>query len=109
PTPRVTRSMSPSTAADVRLVGFSAPERTRARCPQSARSAKRLTVAFARLFAGAINEDSAVASRAVVSAAGLAPISGEVVTEFQSDSARTDSAVRVLYAQPGSQLSSLAT
>jgi hypothetical protein len=39
--------------------------------PKSARSAKRLTVAFARLFAGAINEDSAVASRAVVSAVGL--------------------------------------
>jgi hypothetical protein len=32
----------------------------------------------------------------------LAPTSGEVATEFQSDSARTDSAVRVRYAQPGS-------
>jgi hypothetical protein len=40
-----------------------------------------------------------------VSAARLAPTSGEVVTEFQSDSARTDSPVRVRYAQPGSPVS----
>jgi hypothetical protein len=40
-----------------------------------------------------------------VSAAGRAPISGEVVTEFQSHSSWTDSAVRILYAQPGSQVS----
>ena len=39
------------TTADVRLVGFNAPETTRARCPKSVRSAKRLTVAFAILFA----------------------------------------------------------
>jgi hypothetical protein len=40
------------------------PRRARAR-------RKRLTVAFARLFAGGINEDNAVANRAVVSAVGL--------------------------------------
>jgi hypothetical protein len=40
-----------------------------------------------------------------VSAAGLAPSSGEVVPQFQSDSARTDSPVRVLHAQPGSRVS----
>src|SRR5436189_2715850 len=34
---------------------------------------------------------------------GLAPTLGEVVTEFQSDSARTDSPVRILNAQPGSR------
>src|SRR6266566_1395113 len=33
---------------------------------------------------------------------GLAPTLGEVVTEFQSDKARTDSPVRILNAQPGS-------
>src|SRR5436190_1734049 len=47
-----------------------------------------------------------VAQIGVVSAAGLAPISGEVVTQFQSDSSRTDSPVRVLNAQPGSRVSS---
>jgi hypothetical protein len=52
--------------ADVRLVGFNARKDAAHDAPKSARSAKRLTVAFARLFAGAINEDSAVASRAVV-------------------------------------------
>jgi hypothetical protein len=40
-----------------------------------------------------------------VSAAGLAPISGEVVTRFQSDSSRTDSPVRVLPPQPASPVS----
>jgi hypothetical protein len=34
------------------------------------------------------------------STAGLAPISNEVVTEFQLDKARTDSPLRVLHAQP---------
>ena len=43
------------------------------------------------------------ARRRRVSAAGLAPTSGEVVTEFQSDSPRTDSPVRVLHAQPRSR------
>ena len=38
------------------------------------------------------------------SAARLAPTPGEVVTEFQSDSARPDSPVRVRYAQPRSRL-----
>jgi hypothetical protein len=36
---------------------------------------------------------------------GLPPISGEVVTQFQSDSLRTDSSVRILHAQPGSPVS----
>jgi hypothetical protein len=35
----------------------------------------------------------------------LASTLGEVVTEFQSDSARTDSPVRILNAQPGSAVS----
>jgi hypothetical protein len=43
--------------------------------------------------------------RAKVSAAGLAPISCEVITQFQSDSSRTDSPVRILHAQPGSAVS----
>jgi hypothetical protein len=40
-----------------------------------------------------------------VSDARLAPTSGEVVTEFQSYSSRTDSPVRVLNAQPRSLVS----
>ena len=39
-----------------------------------------------------------------VSAAGLAPTSGQVVTQIQSGSPRPDSAVRILYAQPRSRL-----
>ena len=42
---------------------------------------------------------------AKVSAARLAPTSGEVVNEFQLDSSRTDSPVRILYAQPGRPVS----
>src|SRR2546430_41141 len=40
-----------------------------------------------------------------VSAARLAPTSGEVITQFQADSSRTDSPVRILHAQPGSPVS----
>jgi hypothetical protein len=40
-----------------------------------------------------------------VSATQIAPTSGEVVTEFQSDSSRADSPVRVRYAQPASAVS----
>src|SRR5437879_1573207 len=36
----------------------------------------------------------------------LRPTSGEVITQFQSDSSRTDSPVRILHAQPGSAASS---
>jgi hypothetical protein len=36
---------------------------------------------------------------------GPAPITGEVVTYFQSDSSRMDSPVRVRHAQPGSPIS----
>src|SRR5262249_50813396 len=36
---------------------------------------------------------------------GLAPPSGKIVTQFQSDSLRTDSLVRILNAQPGSPVS----
>jgi hypothetical protein len=39
-----------------------------------------------------------------VSAAGLALTSGEVATQFQLDSSRADSAVRVRYAQPRSRV-----
>ena len=38
-----------------------------------------------------------------------APTSGEVVTKFQSDSSRTDSPVRILYAQPTSAVSAVST
>jgi hypothetical protein len=41
-------------------------------------------------------------SHARVCAAGFAPTSGQVVTEFQPDSSRTDSLVRILHAQPRS-------
>jgi hypothetical protein len=58
----------------------------------------------AEILAGAANPYHAALARRV-SAAGLVPISGEVVTQFQSDSFRTDSPVRVLNAQPGSQVS----
>jgi hypothetical protein len=40
-----------------------------------------------------------------VSAARLVPTSDEIVRDFQADSSRTDSAVRILNAQPGSRLS----
>ena len=40
-----------------------------------------------------------------VSAALIAPPSGEVATQFQSDSSPTDSPVRIRYAQPGSPVS----
>ena len=40
-----------------------------------------------------------------VSAAGLAPTSGQVVTQIQLGSPRPDSAVRILYAQPASAVS----
>lgn len=39
-----------------------------------------------------------------VSAAGLAPTSGEIVTQIQSGGPRTDSLVRILHAQPRSRL-----
>jgi hypothetical protein len=61
-------------------------------------------MAAAEILAGAANPYHA-ARRRRVSAAGLAPTSGEVATEFQSDSPRTDSPVRVLHAQPGSLVS----
>jgi hypothetical protein len=54
------------------------------------------------LAGGAKPFDAACTRR--VSAARLAPTLNEVVTEFQSDSSRTDSAVRILYAQPRSRL-----
>jgi hypothetical protein len=58
----------------------------------------------AEILAGAANPYHAARTR-TVSAAGLAPKSGEVVTQFQSDSSRTDSPVRVLNAQPRSPVS----
>jgi hypothetical protein len=58
----------------------------------------------AEILAGAANPHHAARTR-TVSAAGLAPKSGEVVTQFQSDSSRTDSPVRVLNAQPASTVS----
>jgi len=58
----------------------------------------------AEILAGAANLHHAALPRSV-SAAGLAPTSGEVVTESQSDSSRTDSPVRILNAQPRSRVS----
>ena len=40
-----------------------------------------------------------------VSAAGLAPTSGEIVTQIQLGGSSTDSLVRILHAQPGSPVS----
>ena len=40
-----------------------------------------------------------------VSAAGLAPPSGEIVTQIQIGGSSTDSLVRILHAQPGSPVS----
>ena len=54
--------------------------------------------------AGAANPFDAACTRRV-SAARLAPTSGQVVTEFQSDSSRTDSPVRIRHAQPRSRVS----
>src|SRR5947209_7748012 len=58
----------------------------------------------AEILAGAAKSVSR-SSHAKALRPGLAPPSGEVVTEFQSDSARTDSPVRILHAQPGSPVS----
>src|SRR6266511_1617384 len=49
----------------------------------------------AEILAGVANPYQAACTRRI-SAAGLAPSSGEVVTEFQSDNSRTDSPVRIL-------------
>ena len=62
----------------------------------------------AEILAGAANPYHAARTRRV-SAAGLAPTSGEVVTQFQSDSSRTDLPVRILHAQPGSPVSNAST
>src|SRR5262245_55202864 len=67
-------------------------------CPRICSSRSR---ALARIARGADSRAKAALTRGV-SAAQLAPTPGEVVTELQSDSARTDSRVRVRYAQPDS-------
>ena len=61
----------------------------------------RARTLHAEILARAANPYHAASTRRV-SAARLAPASGEVVTEFQSDSSRTDSPVRILHAQPRS-------
>jgi hypothetical protein len=61
-------------------------------------------MAAAEILAGAANPYHAARTRRV-SAPGLSPASGEVVTQFQSDTPRTDSLVRVLHAQPDSRVS----
>jgi hypothetical protein len=55
----------------------------------------------AEIFARAANSYHAACTRRV--SADLAPARVEVVTQIQSGSSRTDSPVRVLYAQPASQ------
>ena len=72
--------------------------------PISLPDATRCSRCSAEILAGAANPYHAARTRRV-SAAGLAPTSGEVVTEFQSDSSRTDSPVRIRYAQPASPVS----
>ena len=52
-------------------------------------------------LAGAANPHNAARTRRV-SAAGLAPTSGEIVTQIQLGGSRTDLPVRILYAQPAS-------
>jgi hypothetical protein len=82
-----------------------APFTTEVQCKiASVRADLCLHLLSAEISAGAANPYRAARTRKV-SAAGLAPTSGEVVTQFQSDSARTDSAVRILHAQPGSPVS----
>ena len=53
-------------------------------------------------LAGAANPHNAARTRRV-SAAGLAPTSGEIVTQIQLGGSTTDSLVRILHAQPGSR------
>jgi hypothetical protein len=48
--------------------------------------------------------ESDAAPTRMVSAAGLAPTSGEIVTQIQLGGSRTDSLVRILHAQPRSRL-----
>ena len=55
-------------------------------------------------LAGAANTYHVARTRGV-SAARLAPTSGQVVTQIQSGSSRTDSLVRILHAQPASPVS----
>ena len=71
--------------------------------PDATRNAGRCAAprSSAEILTGAANPYHALSRR--VSAAGLAPTSGEVVTQFQSDSSRTDSPVRILHAQPRSR------
>ncbi len=67
-------------------------------------SAFRVQRSSAEILARAADAHHAAGTRRV-SAARLAPTSGEVVTEFQSDSSPTDSPVRIRYAQPASTVS----
>src|SRR5437660_1277897 len=64
-------------------------------------SAVRALRSSAEILARAADAHHTAGTRRV-SAARIAPTSGKVVTEFQSGSARTDSPVRILHAQPGS-------
>ena len=54
------------------------------------------------ILARAANPCNAARARRV-SAVGLAPTSGEIVTQIQLSGSRTDSLVRILYAQPASR------
>jgi hypothetical protein len=57
-------------------------------------------------LAGAANPYYAARTRRV-SVAGFEPTPGQVITQFQSDTLRTDSPVRILYAQPRSRVSTV--
>jgi CheY-like chemotaxis protein len=66
---------------------------------------RRLTVAL--LEEGELETiecESAAAPTRMVSPAGLAPTSGDIVTQIQLGGSRTDSLVRILHAQPRSRL-----
>ena len=68
------------------------------------RELRRLTVAL--LEEGELETiecESAAAPTRMVSAAGLAPTSGNIVTQIQLGGSRTDSLVRILHAQPASK------
>jgi hypothetical protein len=67
-------------------------------------SAFRALKSSAEILARAADAHHAAGTRRV-SATAIAPTSGRIVTQIQSDSSRADSPVRIRYAQPGSPVS----
>ena len=77
-------------------------ERTRALMQLVPHNAARRGKNAGCIVARAANPYNAARARRV-SAVGLAPTSGEIVTQIQLSGSRTDSLVRILYAQPASR------